>query len=56
MTSIIAEKAVGYIQAPILKVTAPQVPVPYSPVLEKEVYIPNEDMIKKAIDRVMEYA
>jgi len=56
VTAIIAEKAVGYIQAPILKVTAPQIPVPYSPVLEKEVYIPNEEMIKKAIHKVMEYA
>jgi pyruvate/2-oxoglutarate/acetoin dehydrogenase E1 component len=56
VTALIAEKAVGYIQAPILKVTAPQVSVPYSPVLEKEVYIPNEEMIRKAINKVMEYA
>jgi pyruvate/2-oxoglutarate/acetoin dehydrogenase E1 component len=56
VTALIAEKAVGYIQAPILKVTAPQISVPYSPVLEKEVYIPNEEMIKKAILKVMEYA
>jgi acetoin:2,6-dichlorophenolindophenol oxidoreductase subunit beta len=56
VTALIAEKAVGYIQAPILKVTAPQISVPYSPVLEKEVYIPNEEMIKKAIHKVMEYA
>ena len=56
VAAIIAEKAVGYIQAPILKVTAPQISVPYSPVLEKEVYIPNEEMIRKAINTVMEYA
>jgi pyruvate dehydrogenase E1 component beta subunit len=56
IASIIAEKAVDYIQAPILKVTAPQVPVPYSPVLEKEVYIPNEERIRQAIFKVMEYA
>jgi len=56
VAALIAEKAVGYIQAPILKVTAPQISVPYSPVLEKEVYIPNEEMIKKAIHKVMEYA
>ncbi len=55
VAALIAEKAVGYIQAPILKVTAPQVSVPYSPVLEKA-YIPNEEMIKKAINTVMEYA
>lgn len=56
IASIIAEEAVEYIQAPILKVTAPHVPVPYSPVLEKEVYIPNEEKIKKAVYRVLEYA
>jgi pyruvate dehydrogenase E1 component beta subunit len=56
VTSIIAEEAVGYIQAPILKVTAPHVPVPYSPVLEKGFYIPNEEGIKKAVHKVLEYA
>ena len=55
VAALIAEKAVGYIQAPILKVTAPQVSVPYSPVLEKA-YLPNEEMIKKAINTVREYA
>jgi pyruvate dehydrogenase E1 component beta subunit len=56
VASIIAEEAVGYIQAPILKVTAPHVPVPYSPVLEKGFYIPNEEGIKKAVQKVLEYA
>jgi len=56
VTSIIAEEAVGYIQAPILKVTSPHVPVPYSPVLEKGFYIPNEEGIKKAVHKVLEYA
>lgn len=55
VASIIAEEAVEYIQAPILKVTAPHVPVPYSPVLEKY-YIPNEEGIKKAVHKVLEYA
>ena len=55
VASIIAEEAVGYIQAPIIKVTAPHVPVPYSPVLEK-FYIPNEEGIKKAVHKVLEYA
>ena len=56
VASIVAEEAVEYIQAPILKVTAPHVPVPYSPVLEKEAYIPNEEGIKKAVHRILEYA
>jgi pyruvate/2-oxoglutarate/acetoin dehydrogenase E1 component len=55
IASIIAEDAVEYIQAPILKVTAPHVPVPYSPVLEKGFYIPNEEGIKKAVRKVLEY-
>ncbi len=56
VASIIAEEAVEFIQAPILKVTAPHVPVPYSSVLEKDFYIPNEEGIKKAVYKVMEYA
>jgi acetoin:2,6-dichlorophenolindophenol oxidoreductase subunit beta len=56
VASIIAEEAVEYIQAPILKVTAPHVPVPYSPVLEKDFYIPNEEGIRKAVHKIMEYA
>jgi pyruvate dehydrogenase E1 component beta subunit len=52
--SIIAEEAFDYIQAPILKVTAPQIPPPYSPVLEKK-FIPDEEGIRNAIQRVMQY-
>ncbi len=55
VASIIAEEAVEYIQAPILKVTAPHVPVPYSPVLEKY-YLPDEDRIRKAVHKILEYA
>ncbi len=55
VASIIAEEAFEYIRAPIIKVTAPQVPPPYSPVLEK-IYIPDENGIKAAISKVMEYA
>ncbi len=55
VASIIAEEAVEYIQAPILKVTAPHVPVPYSPVLEKY-YLPDEERIRKAVHKILEYA
>jgi len=55
VASIIAEEAVEYIQAPIIKVTAPHIPVPYSPVLEKY-YIPDEDRIREAVHKVLEYA
>jgi pyruvate/2-oxoglutarate/acetoin dehydrogenase E1 component len=52
--SIIAEEAFDYIQAPIIKVTAPQIPPPYSPVLERK-FIPDEEGIRNAIQRVMQY-
>jgi len=55
VASIIAEEAVEFIQAPILKVTAPHVPVPYSPVLEK-FYIPDEEKIREAVRKLLEYA
>lgn len=53
--SILAEEAFEYIQAPIIKVTAPQVPPPYCPVLEK-FYIPSEEGIREAVQKVMRYA
>ena len=53
--SIIAEEAFEYIQAPIIKVTAPQVPPPYSLVLEN-IYIPDEERIRDAVQKVMRYA
>jgi pyruvate dehydrogenase E1 component beta subunit len=53
--SIVVEESFEYIQAPIIKVTAPQVPPPYSLVLE-EIYIPGEKNIRDAIRKVMQYA
>ena len=53
IAAIVAEEAVEYLQAPIMRVAAPMVPVPGSPVLEKA-FIPDEGNIKEAIDRVLE--
>ncbi len=54
IAAIAAEEAVGYLEAPIARVAAPMVPVPYGPTLEK-FYIPDENNIKEAIERVMAY-
>lgn len=48
----VAAEAIEHLDAPILRVAAPDVPVPFSPVLEQAV-IPNEEKIKAAIERVV---
>jgi len=55
IAAIIAEEAIDYVQAPIMRVAAPMVPVPYSPVLEK-FYVPDEENLKAAINKVLQYA
>jgi len=54
IAAIVAEEAVEYLEAPVVRVAAPMVPVPYGPTLEK-FYIPDENNIKEAIERVMAY-
>ncbi len=49
----IAGQAIGYLDAPVLRVAAPNVPVPFSPVLERAV-IPDEARIRSAILEAME--
>jgi len=49
----IACQAIGYLDAPVLRVAAPNVPVPFSPVLERAV-IPDEARIRGAILTAME--
>lgn len=44
----IASKAIGYLDAPIRRVATPDVPIPFSPVLEASV-IPNEARIQQAV-------
>jgi len=41
-----AEKGYVYLKAPIKRVTRAQVPVPHSPVLEREMLISEEKLIK----------
>jgi pyruvate dehydrogenase E1 component beta subunit len=48
VAAVVAEKALGYLDAPIKRVGAPWVPVPFSPTLE-DAYVPREiDVIKAA--------
>lgn len=49
----IAGHVIGYVDAPVRRVAAPDVPVPFSPVLENAV-IPDENRIRAAIIEVME--
>ncbi len=47
VAAVMAEKAYQYLKAPILRVTAPDCPSPFTPVLEKE-YLPNADKVVAA--------
>lgn len=48
ITAQIQERCFDYLDAPILRVTAPDVQVPYSPALEKY-WLPGKDKIKEAV-------
>jgi acetoin:2,6-dichlorophenolindophenol oxidoreductase subunit beta len=52
VAAVVAEKALGYLDAPIRRVGAPWVPVPFSPTLE-DAYVPQEADIVKAAQAVM---
>lgn len=47
IAAVVAEKALGYLDAPIKRVGAPWVPVPFSPTLE-DAYVPEESDVVKA--------
>jgi pyruvate/2-oxoglutarate/acetoin dehydrogenase E1 component len=49
VAAVVAEKALGYLDAPIKRVGAPWIPVPFSPTLE-DAYVPQEiDVVKAAL-------
>ena len=52
VSSIIAEEALEYLDAPILRITAPDSPVPFAPVMENY-YVPDENDIIHAVRRIM---
>ena len=53
IAAIAAEKAFGDLKAPVVRVTVPNVAIPYSPPLEKAT-IPDPDAIASAVRRVCE--
>jgi 2-oxoisovalerate dehydrogenase E1 component beta subunit len=54
IAAIINEEAFDYLDGPVLRVTSPDTPVPYSPPLE-EFFLPNKDKILDAARRLADY-
>lgn len=54
IAATIAEKAFEYLEAPVVRVTAPDTPVPYSPPLE-EAYLPGRDDVLQAAKKLIAY-
>jgi 2-oxoisovalerate dehydrogenase E1 component beta subunit len=54
VAATIVEKAFEYLDAPIVRVTAPDTPVPYSPPLE-EYYLPGKDDVLEAARKLIDY-
>jgi len=52
IAAVVAEEALDYLDAPIKRVTTPDVPIPFSPTLEQFV-IPDEKRIVKAVKEVV---
>ncbi|MEM0453115.1 MAG: alpha-ketoacid dehydrogenase subunit beta [Sulfolobales archaeon] len=51
VVALVADECFGYLDAPIKRVTTPTVPIPFSPVLEREI-LPNKERIIKAVKEV----
>lgn len=49
----VAQEALYHLEAPILRIATPDVPIPFAPHLEKQV-IPSEERIKKEIKELLE--
>lgn len=54
ISAIVAEEAIEYLEAPVLRVGSPDTPVPFSPPLEK-IYIPDEEDVREAVHRMKGY-
>jgi acetoin:2,6-dichlorophenolindophenol oxidoreductase subunit beta len=53
VAAIVAERALDYLDAPVVRVTAREAPIPFSPVLE-EFVLPSESKIVAAVKQVVE--
>ena len=51
ISAMVAEELIDYLDAPIIRVAAPDTPCPFSPPLE-DAYIPGEKQIKDAIKKI----
>ena len=52
IAALITEELMDVLDRPIIRVTAPDTPIPFSPVLEDE-FVPSEDKIITAIRSLM---
>lgn len=53
IAAVVAEKAFGYLDAPIRRVGAPHIPVPFSPPLE-DAYLPSDKDVVSAVRAIVE--
>jgi len=54
LAAVIAEKGFDYLAAPIVRITAPDCPVPYSPPLERA-FLPDKSSVTIAVRRLLQY-
>ena len=54
LSALVAERAFHLLDAPVMRVTAPDIPVPIAPELEAA-YRPNADKIERALVELIEY-
>lgn len=55
ISAIVAEEAIFYLKAPIIRNASPDTPVPFSPPLEKA-YMFGKERLRASIERLMAYA
>jgi len=55
ISAMVAEEAIYYLKAPIIRICSPDTPVPFSPPLEKA-YMFGRERILESINRLMAYA
>jgi 2-oxoisovalerate dehydrogenase E1 component beta subunit len=54
VAALIAEKAWEDLDGPVVRVSTPDVPIPFSPTLEQAV-LPQVDDVKEAVRELLEY-
>ena len=50
----IAEKAIKYLNAPIMRVAEKDSPIPFAPILERDI-LPQEEDVAKVIEELIDY-